>query len=440
MLPTLLFPIKFMPKRFIFIFSLLFLILNTYYLIRNTSPVFAFNPIIIEKSILGPPPSNSSGEDMNYHSNDVFNSEVVTCSDEIMISQTFEPIQIGTSNGQPIFQVQEIGQIEGTHSLPSKYSTPEIHDKKGHVTYPSIKCTDSSCYQLTFLSFDSSKDQGASNMTRRSTPNKILKCRIGQRLVRAVESLQPGFNGITTNEQIAWNCGGRKALAETDGVGCTPIRLADVAHALASELVFYDPNINCYTYPDPITLPLTVPDPNPLSFDDALSLLKINVEPTNDGSLTRGIVFTSKNTGNVTKKIEHQIPLGQTLEEKEEYVLPYTQIPDNVPVCSVITQGPSIDQPNPVNVLIKIVQYFGKVTDKAKTFVAPVKVETLIPQEVQTGINYDEAFLKDLITERDINAKGLKNQPGSSNQGKGYDPGGTMTRSVFTQNLLPMNF
>lgn len=442
MSPTSLFQIKLMPKRFIFIFSLLFLILNTYYLIRNTSPVFAYNPIIIEKSILGPPPSNSSGEDMNYHANDVFNSEVVTCSDDIMISQTFEPIQIGTSNGQPIFQTQQVGQIEGKYDLSDTYTSLHPGSLYIHGGQESLKCVDKDCYPKTLRSFESSKDEGSSNMSRRSTTNRELRCLRGQRLIRAVESLDPSYNGITTNEQIAWNCGGKTPLFGSDGSGCTPIRLADIAHALASELIFYDPTLDCNTNPDPITLPLRVPKPNPVSYDDALVLLETNVEAVDTGSMTRGIKMINKNTGEENEKFEHMVPRGQVFAHNKTQLgkMSITQVAPPISLCSVVTQGPGLDKPNPINVIVKIIQDFGEVVDKAKTFFAPVKVETLIPKEMETGITTDEAFLKDLITERDINDKGLKNQPGSSNQGKGYDPGGTMTRSVFTQNLLPMKF
>jgi hypothetical protein len=414
-------------------------LLFTVYCLLFTSPVLALDPVIIDRSDYGAPPAQSSGDDMNYHPNDIWETDVTTCNGEFTVSNTFNPITGGTdANGNTSFIRQIIDHIESTFDLTRIYNKgPEnqlMHEANRNI---STELTNE-----TFNSYDTNKPLGASNMSVRSTPYKILKCQKGQRLVLAVQSLYPNFNGTVTNEQVAWNCGGAVyTVAErTSGSGCTPVRLADIANALASQPVFYDPSADCNQFPDPITLPQSVPNPNPLSPANAVRLLSNNVEVIDNGSLTRGIEVCTTGTDDCERE-EHQVPLGgvqSTDQNTVSQILPHKQVPKPVDLCQTSDRPISLNKPNPISFLVAIWRAFGEVIDEARTFTGTATVEYTIDKRV--NLDKNEAFLNDLLPKTDQDKYQTTDQPGSSTEGKDYSPGAPITRTIFARNLIPLHF
>ena len=405
------------------------------------SPAFALDSVIIDRSDYGAPPPQSSGDDINFHPNDIFNTPTTDCPGSVTISQTFEPIQIGTSNGQPVYLEQKIDSIQQMIDFDRIYNKdPEKQFvQQGFRT----KWTDDENRDKAFRSFDINAPIGASNMANRATPYAVLKCQKAQRLVKAVESLYPGNNGVITNEHLAWNCGGAIStiLEKKDGTGCTPVRLADIAHALRSEKIFYNPNDDCYSYPDPITLPKAVPDPNPLSADSAALLLKNNVEAIDNGSLTRGVTTCNANNSSDCQYKEHQVPYGAhqaSYQQTVSQIIPKAQELRKVDFCQTAKKSISQNKPNPLSFFAIIHEAFGVVKEKAQTFFGTVTVTYKIDQ--RANLDKNKTFLLDLLPQQVITEYQAADQPGSSTSGRDYSPGDPIPIGVFAKHILPMNF
>jgi hypothetical protein len=436
----------FMPKKIFFILLCSLLTLE----IRNLkfSPVFATDPIIIDQSILGPPPG--TGKDYNYHSNDILNTDTVKCSGTFSISNSFDPILSGTdSRGQPIYQTQSINQISGTLNLDENYTNRDPSTAETHLRGYQTKISgDDSTLSQAFLSLSTTNPYGASGMADRSTPYRVLQCQKSQRLIYAVESLNPDANLVYDNEQIGWNCSGQiySVLEKKGGASCTPIRLADIAAALASDAIFYDTSVNCSSpsLPDPVALPVTIPHPNPLSHDVAQKLFNTAVPVVADGSIASSVTVCDKDaSGNpVNCQIKKQsIPRGAVLATNQKTVsqiIPSTQSVPSYNVCNTTSRANSADKPNPLSFFAKVVKLFGEVTDTAKTFTDSTTKTFNVDSRV--NIDQDQAFLNNLLPASDQSKYQTTDQTGSSTDGKVIHPGNPVARSVFANDLLPANF
>lgn len=414
--------------------------------------IFAVDPIIIDKSIHSAPPAQSNGQkDVDYHPNEILkNSNVVKCPGSFSITNTFDPKEAGLdSNSQPVFEPYDVKEISGSLSFDRIYSNKSLQMAYLHTANRLNKLDDTSVKQA-YLSFDLNKPAGATNIANRSTPYRVLKCQKGRRLTKAVLSLVDGSNQTTCNEQVAWDCGGSVyAFSEKkkDSGGCTPIRLADIAAALASDAIFYSAEANCYSDPAPkaITLSGSVPNPNPVSASVAKQLLNNGVEVVDNCSLARRIETCDKDeSGNAIncKNQEHQIPYGSVAATNADTVKmfnPQDQSITNYDLCAVTTRAYSADKANPLSFFAKVIRFFGTIVDKSETYSDSAFKNVYIDNRL-SNIDYDQAFLNNLITHKDQVKYQTNNPIGSSTDGKTVDPGTPVARAIFARNLLPKNF
>jgi hypothetical protein len=437
-------------KKLLFFLSLL---LITNYRLPVT--ILAYDPVIIDDAIHLPPPQlNPVDKDDDYHPNDietlVLGGSAIKCSDTISITNKFEPKQSGiNSNSQPTYQPYDVNEIKTMAVFGSDlYSNRGLDLALAHLANRATKVTgDLATLQKGFHSFDLNSPFGTSNVANRGTPYRIITCQKGQRLVKAVQSLSPTFNDAICNEQIAWSCSGDifSVLEKKDGSGCTPIRLADIANALAAQKVFYDPNVSCYTNPQPIALPLSVPNPNSVSVSDSQMLLNNAVQVIDTCSNARLVeVYDKDPLGNlINRQIKKvSIPLGSvyaTAENTVNQFISHKTKSRDIPLCETAVRESSKNRPNQVGLLVKVIRFFGTIIDQTQIFSDSTVVNFYIDPKEQK-INRDETFLNGLITYRDQQKYQTTIQPGSSTNGVMIDPGIPITRAVFTKNLLPFNF
>ena len=430
-----------MPKKLLFLLSITFFSISV-------TPVSARDPIIINDSIKGSP--QTTGQDYNYHSNDILNTQTINCSGSVSISNTFDPIKIGIdANSEPIYQTQSINQISGTLNLNENYTNRGVASAYNHLVGNQLKIYgDDDAINQSFLSLKSMNPYGASGITSRSTPYRVLQCQKSQRLIYAIESLNPDSNLIYDNEHIGWNCSGQiySVLEKKDGSGCTPIRLADIAAALASDTIFYPITIDCNSpnLPNPTTLPATIPNPNPVSHEVAQKLFNTAVTPVASGSVASVVEICDKDaSGNPVncQDKKQSIPLGAVTATNQATVnqlVSDTQTITNYNVCATSPRAYSADRPNPLSFLAKVVKFFGEVTDTAKTFTDSTSKTVKIDSRV--NIDQDQAFLNNLLPASEQSKHQTTDQSGSSTDGKVVQPGNPSARAVFANELLPVNF
>ena len=419
----------------------------------SATTVFALDPIIIDSSTHAAPPANGNGgADVNYHPNEILKNQNVTkCPGNLSISNTFNPIQSGTGpDGSPKWNPFDVNQIIGGINFDDLYSNKGLDKAFLHLAnHPKTVYGDDTGVHQAFVSFDANQTNGSSNVSERSTPYKVLRCQKGQRLVKAVLSLPDNSNQTSCNEQIAWNCGGKVVafVAQKDGSGCTPIRLADIANALSSQpSVFYSPDASCYSDPVPssISLPASVPNPNPVSASVAQKLIDTAVEPIDNCSIARRVEVCDKDAAgnpiNCQNK-EHQIPLGAIEATNQNTVgmaIPSAQDVKHYDLCNVADASFSPDKPNPLDFIAKVIKFFGTIVDKAQTFTDTTQKNIYIDNRI--SIDKDQTFLNNLIPASDQKKYQTTDTKGSSTDSKDIDPGNGTARMIFANELLPKNF
>lgn len=428
----------------VFTFSFIFLI----------SPVFVFarDPIIIDSSILGP--ATGTGKDYDYHSNDILNTNTINCSGTFPITQTFNPIQIGIDkNSQPIFETQAINSIGSSLNIDENYTNNGIDMAYTHLVGTKKKIYgDTDTLNQSFLSLDTSNSYGTSGIADRSTTYQVLACQKAQRLIYAIESLDPEANLVYNNEQVGWNCSGQiySVTEKKNGSGCTPIRLSDIAMALASDDIFYATSVDCgsSTLPDPVTLSAIINTgslhPNPLSHDVATTLFDTAISVVASGSVASNVHVCDKDANNNPINCQDQqqsIPLGAVLATNQATVgqlVSSDQTVTHYDVCQTSSQTTIADKPNSLSFFAKIIKFFGEVTDTTKTFADSTTKTFNIDSRV--NIDQDQAFLNSLIPSDDQVKYQTTDQSGSSTDGKAIHPGNSVARSVFVNELLPADF
>lgn len=426
-------------RKFSF-FLALFILHTSYFIFR--SPVLARDPIIIDQSILGPPAG--TGQDYNYHSNDILKTNTVECPGTFSISNTFNPIQTNIgSSGPPTWQSYPVNFIQGILNLDEYYTNRGVGSAYTHfVGNPQTVNGDS------FLSLNTANPGGASGMANRSTPYRVLECQKAQRLIYAILSLNPAADLIYDNEHLAWNCSNKvyTVLEKKDGSGCTPIRLADIAVALAKIPMFYHIDVNCNSsaLPQPTTLFVSIPHPNPVSATDALELFNQIVTPVAGGSVATNIKVCDKDKDghpiNCQEK-QQSIPLGgvsATNQATVSQIIPSGQSVSSYPLCNTLSRVSSADKPNPLSFLAKVIKFFGNVTDTTQTWTDSTEKTIYIDSRV--NIDQDQAFLNNLIPAADQAKYQTTDRHGSSTDNKIIHPGNPVARSVFANELLPANF
>lgn len=431
-----------MFKRNLFVF---FLVSGFLFLV---SPILARDPIIIDESIKGVPPN--TGQDYNYHPNDILNTDTVNCTGTFTISNTINPVVSGTDvDGQPVYQTQSVDHISGTLNLDENYTNRNPPAAETHlIGNQKLIYGDDRAINQSFLSLNTNNPNGASGMTNRSTPYRVLRCQKAQRLIYAVESLNPSANLIYDNEHIGWNCSGQifSVKARTDGSGCTPIRLADIAAALASDPIFYPTSVDCASpsLPDPITLPVTIPHPHPLTHQVALKLFDTAVPVVASNSVATSVEVCDKDAANNPihcQQKKQSIPVGAVMATNQATVSQIISSNQSIPahnLCSTTSRPFSADKPNPLSFFAQVIKFFGDVTDQVRTFTDTTTTTFHIDSRV--NIDHDQAFLNNLIPAADQNRYQTTDQTGSSTDSKVIHPGNPVARSVFANELLPVGF
>lgn len=432
-------------RKIIFVLFLLALFFSPLTRGLNFSPAFALTPVIIDESIQGPPVG--TGNDQNYHSNDILNTNTIKCAFSIGISQSFDPIVSGTGP-IPTYTPYDVNKIEGKIDMNDNWTNTDFKDSTLHLINLSRHPLSATSLGQSFLSLNSDSINGTAGMTTRSTPYQVQQCQKSQRLIYAIQSLNPASNLTYYNEQIGWQCPDLfYSLAEkSNGSGCISIRLADIAASIR-EPVFYPTTVNCNSLPlpDPIALPVTIPHPHLIAPDIALKLFN-SINPIDTGSLATIVeVCDADGSGNPIncKKSERQIPRGNisaTNGQVVSQIIPYQQPVSASDLCQTTSQSSSEDRPNPLTFIGAIIKFFGTIVDSAKTYTGTVISNTYLDSRIQAPVDQDKAFLNNLIPAADQQKFQTKNQKGSSANNKTLDVGNPVPRSVLGKELLPAGF
>lgn len=483
-------------KLFFFFFFCFFWALE--FSLFFVSPTLAFDPIIIKKSEYRSPPKEQSGtEDVNYRPNDVVITDpnVIKCpGPDITLEARFDPKRKQTLTGIDLhgfvykdeddpYPVRdpEIKNEINTQNIPYSNRSPEntlIHLGNRSKSLTNFSLTNPNLIdnpQKAFYSFDLNSPDGTSNMANRSTPSKVLNCLKGQRLVKAIQSLDPKSNNTTCNEQIAWSCQlnivpgslappaiisvARSPIAPF--ANCSPIRLFDLAMTFvpfgtpvfqrldvdcqnpnAPPLVAYKPSLITYL------LNLSETNYNPVLFLTAIDLFKNGVEITDNCSIARKIEACDYNYAAKTLECDPisqkdvSIPLGSilyTASNAIDQTIPKTQNINQVDICQTSPkQINSKNIPNPVTIKTQITKVSGHVSEGHPLVVkATTKINYYIDKGIQDSLNKIQTFNKNLISYQDQKTNNLDNLAGSSTNGYNVDPGNDQAGVIARRSLLP---
>lgn len=468
-----------MTSRLFILLSLLFL---TFPLTAN-----AIDPVIIKKANPGAPPlMNALPRDGDFYSNNIDSVPTIKCSGSYSISQTFEPQEETTKTTDPdtgavteetTFIPYDVNKIAGAFlPVQEKWTNLGLDGFRKHVASRQKAISGSLAnIKKGFLSLDPDKGIGASNAARRTTPNSLLRCQRGQRLVKAVRLAFGGDEGTFTDEQVAWKVGSDfVTVVDNENLKTEPVRISDLAIAMnqnpfldlgsthpsgdltigtTETYIFYDPDVRCGD-----TSPAALPGPLQ-KFASAPSSPRIPITPEKAGGLYRSTVEAT-DIGSNTRKVETwslendqpvdfenkktSIPWGNAYAYTNLSYLtkPQQQTVPMLDLCSIDEDAHSRNEPNPIGFFKYAAEFFGTVVDTAETYSHPMQYRFFIDQRLQPGISADEVALKNLITGNDQKKYFSEPRPVSSTDdyGKTFDPGNPYTRSFVSKQLLPKSW
>jgi hypothetical protein len=428
-------------RQTIFVLSFLIFCLGL-----SISPAFAFTPVVIDQSIQGSP--QDTGKDQDYHSNNIYQTQTIQCPGTITISQTFDPIVSGTGP-TPTYTPYDVNQISTTTDFTDPWSNTDTDTANLHLSSYVKHPLDDKSINQAYLSLDANDSDGNIGLANRSTSYAVSQCQKSQRLIYAVESLDPNSNLTYHNEQLGWICSGTfySLLEKSNGSGCTSIRLSDIAASI-NENVFYPTSVDCHSspLPNPRSLPVTVPHPHLISAGIAKKLFN-NLSIPDNGSLASLVEVCSVTDGVGTttcKQSERQIPQGNlsaTANNTEKQFISSSQSVSNYDLCQTANRTDSPDQTNPLTFLAFIKKLFGTVNDQSQTYSGDVVKNTYFDSRSQAGTNTDKTFLNNLIPKADQEKYDSNDLKGSStSKQSATDLGNPVARTVFGQELLPKNF
>jgi hypothetical protein len=446
-------------KILTFVLSFMFCLPAVVGVLSFAAPANALDPIIIKKATYSaPPPQQSPRKDVNFYSNDIGNYSV-SCHLPITISQYFDP---DCDKITGICRTQVIKRIEQTvwFSL-NNYGNFWYRDTYNHFANRP-KYIDDINFPKAMTTFDVDSPYGATNAHVRSTPASLQNCQKGQRLVQAVRSL-------TNKDTETYASVVNEAVTSFNGA---PVRLVDIALALNSDSplnpntclpdpgkkpIFYDPNISCFTSPEPIPFPGGVPSSykgTSISPTEACRLFQRAVQVTDIGSNVR-LVRVDDDEENAdydgdgvidfAKKAYTSIPLGNlgTNKEVAQLLITTGQVVEPLDICQAITQVESPDKANRVSldlVGIKEDPYFGIVTDEGKTFkrtfTRTFRIDVRVPETFAT---YKVALNNLLPSELQKEYSTINYPPSAIDNQTTLDPGNNIVHYVFRQFFWPAN-
>jgi|GEM_PF-4117299 len=463
-------------KKLLFIFSLLFTVHC------SLISVFAINPIIIKKSNFGAPPSNAKlSDDSNYYPNDIG----LTCKGTYDISETFQPKETTTTdaNGNKVssFIPYTITEIKGMPPVFSKkqWTNPgALHLDLAYDNNPKVIFGNIDTVKKAFLSYNPDSSYGSFGTGNKSMSNQMLRCLRGQRLVKAVRLANGIEGGSYSNEQIAWDNGGKyDPVSDTTQDTGKKVQLDDIAISLNKDpylsltettpdgkairgtvptYLFYDPEANCNlagtddpAAPIPSSLDSFAPAGSP-SYDrippeDAIALYK-TIGPSGSGPSRRNVKTCSENKdGSLfdceTKKTS--MPRGElyptTLSVNRQFIPAAQDVPVK-DLCQTNPEQTITDRPNKVEFSIKAFAGFvEEITDAIKTISHPLQYEYKMDANIQDGLSVDETAMKNILPQSAIDDSCVSDtsQGPSSTDGKSFDPGNDCTRKTVAKWLLP---
>lgn len=448
--------------------------------------IHAIDPVIIKKAKIGAPPlKNPLPDDDNFYSNDIDSIPTIKCSGTYSISQTFEPEEETTTTTDPdtgevtestTFIPYDVNKIAGAFlPVKEKWSNQGLDGFRTHVASRQKAISGSlSVIKKGFLSLDPQKGIGASNAARRTTPNRLLRCQRGQRLVKSVKLAFGGDEGTFTDEQVAWKCGGEFiTVVDNEKLKCDPVRISDIAIAMnqnpfldlgstdpsgnctvgtTDTYIFYEPTADCgSTSPDiygPLQKFASAPSSPRIDItpEQACGLYRATVEATDIGSNTRKVKTWSLENDQPVE-IENKktsIPWGNAYAYTNLSYLtkPKKQAVPMLDLCSIGEDENSRNKPNPISFFKFVAEFFGTVFETAQTYSHPIGYDFFIDQRLQPGISADEVSLQNFITEKDQQKYFNSPRPVSSTDdyGKTFDPGNPYTRSFVAKQFLPKSW
>ncbi|MFA5895140.1 MAG: hypothetical protein WC851_05190 [Candidatus Shapirobacteria bacterium] len=447
----------------------------------------AIDPVIIKKAKPGAPPlKNALPRDGDFFSNDIDGVPTIKCSGSYSISQTFEPEEETTKTTDPntgevtettTFKPYDVNKIAGAFlPVKEKWTNLGLDGFRKHVASRQKAISGSlSIIKKGFLSLNPDKAIGASNAARRTTPNSLLRCQRGQRLVKAVRLAFGGDEGTFTDEQVAWKVGGDfVTVVDNEKLKAEPVRISDIAIAMnqnpyldlgstdpsgdltigtTETYIFYDPDVRCGD-----TSPAGMPGPLQ-KFASAPSAPRIDITPQKAGGLYRATVEATDIGSNTRKfktwsldnnqpvEIENKkssIPWGNAYAytNLSYLVKPQKQTVPMLDLCSKDEDTHSRNKPNPLNFFKFAAEFYGTIVETAQTFSHPMHYEVFLDQRLQPGISADEVALKNYVTGKDQKKYFSDVRPVSSTDdyGKTFDPGNPYTRSFVSKQFLPKSW
>ncbi|MBI2465266.1 hypothetical protein HYV64_03925 [Candidatus Shapirobacteria bacterium] len=463
----------------VFIFIVL-----TFNFLLFTFPALALNPIIIKRSDPGSPPADTAlSDDSIYYPNSVG----LVCTGKFTISQTFQPEEKTTTDPNTgeqttTFVPYDVNRIQGRPPIFNKgfWTNPAAlgRDRATNSHPKNFLNTDS--INRSFMSYTPDNAEGSIGTGNKNMPEDVLKCLVGQRLVKAVKLANGSGGGVVSNEQVAWYDGGSaKPVTDSDQDDGQKVQLEDIAITMEQNptlslvntdpatgrclpgteenLIFYNPDDNCYNN-DPTNPSLPVPTPGRLSdFTDpssdsfqaldpseACKLYK-TLGPEGSGpSMRRVFVYNDDHERDVNPEIKKtNMPRGESLASANSLAIINYDGQDIPPInfCGTYEKNEIRDKPNDLLYAIKqSLEEFGTVFETAMTFSHSLTYEYHIEPAQEANMKIDEVARKNLIPEYVQEADVTLNDPHrpfSSTDSHSFDPGNPYTLNTYARQLQP---
>jgi len=391
----------------------------------STLPVIAASPIIITDTRHFYP--NTTGDDQNYIGTDPREIETIPFERTVGISETFDPIEIGTSDGGTTFEFQRIDKIK------QNLDPNELNTTFYNYNYNYFARVLTNPYKAPTTSFR------VGNATRRALPASVQKCLISNQIVDITKFISGG-NSVCIDREIS----------TLDG----PVRVGEIIYALAlqgEKLYYKDPNCP----------PNQIPGPLP---DDVFSALAsrgysfkldiakyrqlyiTGIEPVCANSLSQKITHCDLNDQgeklNCKVEIRSQPKGAVAAQDIYANFRPASSTPKSVDYGKVKPASAVPDKPNPLSWLARFFKLFyeGEL-DVTKTFSGPHSVVTDVDPRQINALKSNQTTLEFLLPQKVIEKSLDENQNASgTNQNEvTTDPGeiNAETTKLLYKNLTP---
>lgn len=271
-----------------------------------------------------------------------------------------------------------------------------------------------------FRSLNLNSSTGASNLGQRVLSYKDQRCLASQRLIQAVNTLDPEFKGDILLDSLV------------EFPDRPPLRLSQLAYLLKDQAIFYDPRLPCNNDSLPTTL-LSNPaltstakslfsskaQNSLLTLDQALTVFsRLPVTSDSDSALQEMDLYEKQNGQMVlTQTFQINQPgagVFSTVNDKlYQGIRPYNADADeyNYSDSSKKLSANISDSTNNISFIARVVQFFGTVFDKSETYSDSTQITVRNPVQVEEGANNSATSIRHLLPYK--TSKSLEDTPGS---------------------------